>query len=168
MPLDQLAEAAARILACRGYVDPHDVGEWPDELAGELAAALAEVGSCRSCPVPLTADALADHWLARKEDQYERSLPIWMCDCGAAYKLVSEWSGHSEFYKLGDDALLGPLCTGAARPDGDEDCAHDSCGDILFGTGCSLGDLAGTIRKLSNGRMTTATLARPAAAGSLT
>lgn len=30
---------------------------------------------------------------------------------------------------------------------------HDSCGDILFGTGCSLGDLAGTIRELSTGRV---------------
>lgn len=59
------------------------MGEWPGELARELAA-LAELGCCRSFPVTLTADALADHWLAHKEDEYERSLPIWTCDCGAA------------------------------------------------------------------------------------
>jgi hypothetical protein len=118
------------------------VGEWPDELAGELAA-LAEQGCCPCCPgccppcpVTLTPDALADHWVAHKEDEYERSLPAWRCDCGAVYKMLSEWEGHiasySVFYHLGDDALAGPLCAGAARPDSDEDCVHDSCGDILF------------------------------------
>jgi hypothetical protein len=153
MPVGELIESAARVLCCRGYLDPHDVGEWPDELADELNA-LAELGCCPSCPVPLTPDALADHWLARKEDEYYRALPTWTCDCGAVYKLLADWGGHSEFYKLGDDAALGPLCAGAARPDSDEDCAHDSCGDILFGTGCSPGDLVGTIRKLANGRVT--------------
>jgi len=163
MPLDELAGAAARILACRGYVDPHDVGEWPNELAGELAA-LAELGCCPwcpgwcpSCPVTLTPDALADHWVADKEDEYERSLPAWRCDCGAVYKVLSEWEGHtasySVFYHLGDDALAGPLCAGAARPDSDEDCVHDSCGDILFGAGCSLGGLAGTSHINGYGRV---------------
>jgi hypothetical protein len=150
-PLEELIEAAARVLCCRGYLDPHDVGEWPDELAAELAA-LAALGCCPLCPATLTPDALASHWLASKEDEYGQSLPTWTCDCGAVYKMAS--GGDSEFYKLGDDALLGPLCAGAARPDSDEDCAHDSCGDILFGTGCSPGDLAGTIRKLSTGRVT--------------
>jgi hypothetical protein len=54
---------------------------------------------------------------------------------------------------VGDGALPGPLCAGAARPDTDEDCAHDSCGDILFGTGSSLGRRAGVIRKSLNGRV---------------
>jgi hypothetical protein len=152
MSLAELAEAAARVLCVQGYLDPHDVGEWPDELATELAE-LAAAGYCPPCPVTLTPDALAGHWVARKEDEYERSLPTWTCDCGTVYKLVSEWGGHQEFYQLGDDALPGPPCAGAARPDTHHDCVHDTCGDILFGTGASLGDLAGTIRTLSNGRV---------------
>jgi hypothetical protein len=153
MPAEEMVEAAARVLWSRGYVQRQDEGEWPAELVNELAE-LARLGCCRSCPAALTPDGLADHWVAGKEDNYDRSLPTWGCGCGAVYNLVSEWGGQSEFYGLGGDALLGALCAGADRPDSDEDCLHDSCGGILFGTGGSLGQLAGTIRKLITGRVT--------------
>jgi hypothetical protein len=40
---------------------------------------------------------------------------------------------HNALRNLDGDALPGPLCAGASRPDIDEDCVHDSCGDILRG-----------------------------------
>jgi hypothetical protein len=112
----ELAEAAARVLCLRGYGDPHDAGERPGGLAGELAE-LAGAGCCTSCPVTLTPDAVADHWLARKEDEHDRALPTWACDCGAVYKVVSEWGGNSDFYVGGRRRAAWPAVRGrgAAR-----------------------------------------------------
>jgi hypothetical protein len=110
-PPARLIAAAARVLCLRGWLDPDDACEWPAGLAAELTA-LARQGRCRSCPAPLTPDALADHWEARKQDEYERSLPAWSCDCGALYKLITEAGDGSQdqfWTTTGEDGLLGEL-----------------------------------------------------------
>jgi hypothetical protein len=45
--------------------------------------------------------------MARKQREYEQSLPVWSCDCGAAYKLLVQWGGQEQFYTITEDGLLG-------------------------------------------------------------
>ncbi len=146
-----LAEDAAIVLQWRGYLDP-DEDEIPAEVAAELAETARE-GTCRLCLVPvLTADALADHYLGRKQEEYERSLPVWACGCGAAYKKLATWGQNEDLYRAVDDSAHGPLCA-AAEPPGLADCPHPSCASILFGGGSLLGERAGEIRRNAGGQV---------------
>ncbi len=135
-------------LACRGYFDPDPDEEIPPDLAAELAVLIAGCKRCRIGP-----SALGEHWLNRKQQEHERSLPVWTCDCGAVYKPLAEWGGRQDFYHALDDCQHGPLCAGASRPPGTEDCPHSSCADILFGGGYLLGDHAGFIQVTSKGKV---------------
>jgi hypothetical protein len=150
--LSALAEDAANILEWRGYLGPDE-----DEIPAEVAAGLAEMareGTCRLCLAPvLTADALADHYLGRKQEEYERSLPVWTCGCGAAYKKVATWGSNEDLYQAVDGSVHGPLCA-EAEPPGLADCPHRSCASILFGGGSLLGDRAGEIRRNAKGQVT--------------
>ncbi len=141
-------EEAADVLAWRGYAEPGPDG-WPPQLLAELAALVAD-GPGYLCPAPLRPDDLADHWMAVKEDEYERSLPVWVCDCGAVYKVLAEYDGE-HFYAAGDDGPRGPLCEGITFPAGDADCPHDSCPEVLFDR--ALGDQAGVIRRNRKGEV---------------
>lgn len=147
-----LAEDAANVLQWRGHLDP-DGEEIPDEVAVELAE-IAREGTCRLCLAPaLTADALADHYLSRKQEEYERSLPAWTCGCGAAYKKLATWGANEDLYQAVDDSAHGPLCR-AAQPPGIADCPHGSCASILFGGGTLLGERAGQIRRNARDQVT--------------
>ena len=105
-------------LSCRGYLDP-DWENWQDiplDVVIELAPLAARCELCRIGP-----SALAEHWISCKQWQYqeehERSLPTWTCDCGHLYKVELAQSGTPcEFYEPCGDGLLGPLCAGAAQP----------------------------------------------------
>jgi hypothetical protein len=103
-PLGAVVEEAANCL-CVGhsYLDP-DAGQWPSWVLAQLAA-LWQEGPCDECPV-WGPHALADHFMGRKRREYERALPAWTCDCGAVFKLLG-WGGRREFYRLGDDGMLG-------------------------------------------------------------
>lgn len=59
-------------------------------------------GHCSGCRSP---DRLAYHWLELKRDEWERSIPVWRCDCGARYKVLPEWQTEV-FYVAGPDGLL--------------------------------------------------------------
>jgi len=147
-----LTEDAANILEWRGHLDL-DGEEIPDWVAAELADIAGE-GTCRLCLAPvLTADALADHYLGRKQEKYERSLSVWTCGCGAAYKKLASWGANEDLYRAVDDSAHGPLCR-AAEPPGIADCPHGSCASILFGGGTLLGEPAGEIRRNAKGQVT--------------
>ncbi len=143
-----LIDEAAGVLAWRGHAEPGP-GGWPPALLAELAE-LAADGPCNLCRIPLAPDALADHWIAAKEDEYERSLPVWVCDCGAVYKVLTEYDGE-HFYAAGDDGPRGPLCQGITFPAGAADCPHDSCPEVLFDR--ALGDQVGMIRRNRKGEV---------------
>jgi hypothetical protein len=98
-------EDAAHVLCVRdGYLDP-DAEEIPEEVFNELAE-LWRGGPCEICPGWGNPDALADHFLARKQREWEQSLPTWRCDCGAVYKPLDEF-GSRWFYTVVSDGTLG-------------------------------------------------------------
>ncbi len=103
--LADLIEAAAHVLCMRGYLDP-EAEEWPDDLVAELVEVWHK-GPCEVCPAWGGPHALADHFLSRKQREYEQSLPVWTCDCGAVYKELSEFFDQPGFWELCDDGLLG-------------------------------------------------------------
>jgi hypothetical protein len=126
-----LIEAAATYLCRRGHVDPDLDGYIPADVAAELAE-LAAAGRCPSCPgAGLAPDALADHWETAKTEEYERSLPVWACDCGVSYKLLREpaspSSGRVEFYHARRGGLLGDAAGFAA---------YDSKGRVKRSSAC--------------------------------
>jgi hypothetical protein len=146
MSPEELIEAAARVLACRGYVDPHDVGEWPDELAAELAE-LAARGECNDvCPGWPSPDNLADHWQDMKQEEWERSWPLWVCACGRLFKTITEF-GDRTFYTVIDDGYYGPPCPGAA-----DGCEHSYCASVLLDSQLP-GNRAGTVEYRRDGRV---------------
>ena len=95
----ELSEAAADVLAWRGYFDLDDI---PGDLVAELAE-IASTGRCDSCPGPMCPDNLADHWLNRKQQEWERTIPTWTYDCGQVYKVLP----GDEFYEAAEGGLLG-------------------------------------------------------------
>jgi hypothetical protein len=141
-------------LACRGYLDP-DWENWQDIPLGaviELASLAASCAQCRIGP-----SALAEHWINLKQWQYqeehERSLPTWTCDCGHLYKVELTRAGAPrEFYEPCGDGLLGPLCAAATQPDLGE-CPHGSCPDIAYDGNYLLGERAGVITTTSKGKV---------------
>jgi len=142
-----LIEDAANILAWRGWWEPGDEDSFvPDELVTELIEAAR--APCEVCSTPegvcSTPDEVADHFLARKQEEWERSWPAWACNCGHVYKLLNE-----EFFEVADNGFHGPFCAGMA---GEQDCPHPSCASILLG-GHLPGDRAGCIRRGSKNRV---------------
>jgi hypothetical protein len=100
----QLIEEAANRLCWRGYIESDDDDEIDQQTIEELTALVREGNLC--CATP---DCLADHWLARQQETYERSLPTWTCDCGTAYKLLPVSGGEEQFFGTADNGLLGDL-----------------------------------------------------------
>jgi hypothetical protein len=114
--LTTLVADALHFLAMRGSIDPWP-GEWPDGLVEELTA-LAAGGRCGAFdrPPALGGSALADHWEARRQREYERSVPTWECDCGRVYKVLAAWR-EDQLWEAADDGLIGKLA-GRVRRDG--------------------------------------------------
>lgn len=124
-----LIEDAATYLAMRGSIDP-DLDEWPDELLGQLAA-LAAAGHCDSptCQRRLTSSALADHWQWDRQAEWERSLPVWTCDCERGYKVIhaDHLAGGDQYWDALPDGLLGDQA-GAVRANSKGKVTHsDAC-----------------------------------------
>jgi hypothetical protein len=119
-PLGIVAEAAANYLAMRGWLDP-DAGEWPDGLLAELAG-IAQGNPCGdTCfTTPdgyLNPSVVADHFTQRRQEEWERSLPVWTCACGQDFKMLADQGlGPSEsFYEAAADGLLGDHAGGVRR-----------------------------------------------------
>jgi hypothetical protein len=99
-----LIDDTAWNLSCQD-LDP-ELEEWPDGMIAELAA-LITAGPCgqwRGWPGP---DILADHWRARRQDEWEQSIPVWECNCGASYKIIAEYGGAEYFHLPLPDGLVG-------------------------------------------------------------
>jgi hypothetical protein len=105
--LDIIEDAAWVLSAHHDYLDPDD-DEIPDDVFRELAE-LWRAGPCGICPGWGNPGALADHFLARKQEEWERSVPSWACDCGALYKRITEWQTQHFYKTTGDYGLLGDL-----------------------------------------------------------
>jgi hypothetical protein len=105
--LAEWLEDAAHVLTIRyDYLDP-DAEEYPPSVLAKLAE-LAEAGPCEDCPGWPNPDVLAQHFVTRKLQEWERSLPTWTCDCGAVYKPVTEW-GATRYWHARPDGLLGDV-----------------------------------------------------------
>lgn len=104
--LGAVMEDAANYLAMRGYLDP-DAEEWPNWVLADLAG-LYQAGPCQFCSEPLNGSDLADHFLARKQEQWERSVPAWTCDCGRKFKVIPSGPGE-EYYEARGDGLMGGI-----------------------------------------------------------
>ncbi len=129
-PGPDVLEEAVHGLCARGYLEPDDDGIDPG-LLGELAGIARSCGLCRTRPWEL-----ADHWLSVKQQEWERALPVWRCDCGTGFKTVAEW-GREAFYLVTDDGLLGNPAgwirlSPEGRVKGGSDCP--SCGLGFAGT----------------------------------
>ena len=114
-PLTDLIEAAADILCMRGWLDPDEV-EIPAEVIAQLAA-LASPCDSPGCSDPVTPDRLADHWITEQQKAWERSLPVWTCDCGTAFKTHASGMAYraQQFYLAAADGLLGDPAGGVRR-----------------------------------------------------
>jgi hypothetical protein len=98
----QLIEDAVKVLCGWEYVEPDDDDEADRGVIEELTDLAREGNLC--CATP---ECLADHWLARQQEAYERSLPIWTCDCEAVYKVLPARGGEEQFFRAEDDGMLG-------------------------------------------------------------
>lgn len=112
-----------------GCIDP-DLAEWPDELLGQLAT-LAVAGRCDPvlCPRRVTGSVLADHWMTRRQEEWERSLPVWTCDCGRGFKVVhaDHLAGGDLYHDALPDGLLGEQ-VGSVRSNSKGKVTHsDAC-----------------------------------------
>jgi len=58
---------------------------------------------------------VADHFMDRREADWERWLPAWACDCGRAFKVAPGWPGTT-FYEASPDGRAGSLA-GHVTPD---------------------------------------------------
>lgn len=110
--LAEWVEDAACVLTVRDdYLDP-DAEDYPADVLAELAE-LAKAGPCEICPRWPNPDALADHFITRKRNEWIRSLPIWTCYCGRPYKRITDW-GTTCYYPALADGLLGD-CAGKSH-----------------------------------------------------
>jgi hypothetical protein len=103
----ELIEDAAADLEMRGYLDPDE-----EEIPTEIVAVLLELylaGECNLCPGWPGPSNLAEHLIARWQIEYEQSLTVWPCACGARYKLLTEYDGPEQYYQVADDETLGGL-----------------------------------------------------------
>lgn len=147
-----LIEASANVLCWRGHLELDEDEDIPAGIEADLIEIAAE-GTCDHChSFRLTPHALADHFLGRKKDEYDRSLPAWACGCGAAYKVLPQWGDFEDLFQLIDDDMRGPVCA-ASQPPAPAACPHASCDEILFGGGGLVGDHVGQVRRNAKGQV---------------
>lgn len=108
--LGMVVEDAANFLAMRCYLDP-DADEYPAWVLAELAGIAREEPCgdpiCRTIPDGfLHPSAVADHFLARRQEDWERWVPVWACNCGRTFKVTRESPGTA-FYQAREDGLMG-------------------------------------------------------------
>jgi hypothetical protein len=118
-----LVDDAVWNLCLMGHLDleeDDEGGDWEERVRWELGML---AGHCFWCRSP---DRLAWHWLSLKQQEWERSVPVWECDCGATYKVLPEWRTEV-FCVTGEDGLLGDRA-GEVRRDGKGRVKHsDKC-----------------------------------------
>jgi hypothetical protein len=137
----ELIGDAATDLEMRGYLDPEE-----EEIPPHVVALLLELylaGACGLRPGWPSPATLADHALYRWQTEAEQGLPIWTCDCGAAYKLLAPWGNQEEFYQVGEDGCLGDPVGGIKRNSKGQVKHSDAC------PGCGRG-FAGVIADRAN------------------
>jgi hypothetical protein len=120
-----IIDDAATILEWHGYLDPE-----ADELDGEDIAELLDIyraGPCEHlCLWFDLPQAIADHWITRRQHEYERAAPVWECACGARYKCPAWWGNPEEFYDITADGLVGDRA-GAVKRNSKGKATHSDC-----------------------------------------
>ena len=92
-----IIEAALDYMCAKGWYDIDEDGDDPEVIADVERLYAADLQ-----PTPNTGSILADTgftlallWQAEQYARYQRSLPVWACDCGAAYKR-EPWAAQLE------------------------------------------------------------------------
>ncbi len=113
-PLGAAVQQAADFLAARSYLDP-DAVRYPDwEYPHWVLADLADLArekpcgpGCRAATGGLLHPSdMADHFQARRQQEWERWLPAWACACDRVFKVIRDFPG-ARFYDCRPDGLLG-------------------------------------------------------------
>jgi hypothetical protein len=121
-----ILEAAAGILSWNDWLDPE-----ADELAEEDLAELLDIyraGPCEHlCLWFDLPQAIADHWIARRQRQYELAAPVWECACGVRYKCPAWWGNAEEFYHITADGLVGDRAGAVKRNSKGKATHSDDC-----------------------------------------
>lgn len=126
----ELIEDAANILAWRGYWEPDDDdADVPASMVAELTEiAQTPCGVCTTedgmCRGP---DYIADHYQGRRQDEYERSIPVWTCTCGQPLKVIASQLGIESFFLVVDDGLVGEHVGDVKRDSQDRIKKLDEC-----------------------------------------
>ena len=106
-----IIEAALDYMCAKGWYDVDEDGDDP-----EVIADIERLYTPDLQPTPNTGSILADTgftlallWEAERYAEFQRSLPTWSCDCGAAYKR-EQWSArHEVIYTVTPDGLFDEL-----------------------------------------------------------
>jgi hypothetical protein len=72
----------------------------------------------------------------RRQEEWERWLPVWACACGMAFK-VNRVAPGVAFYEADADGLMGDLAgyvTADARGNVKDSCARPGCGRLFADT----------------------------------
>jgi hypothetical protein len=64
---------------------------------------------CSGSPIFDTGVTLALLWERDRRIEYEQALPVWRCDCGAAYKREEWGHGNQTVYSITADGLLDEI-----------------------------------------------------------
>ena len=103
--LDIIEDAASVLTAHYDYLDPE-----AEDIPGTVFYELAELwaaGPCDLCPGWGNPGALADHFMARKQEEWERfGIAPWWCDCDAIYKPLDEFGATTFYQTTGPDGRL--------------------------------------------------------------
>jgi hypothetical protein len=130
----ELVEYAAHILEWRGYVEDLDDDEWEGLLTELSLVALSAADHWCSDPSGYIThpDHIADHWVAIRQEAWERSLPTLACQCGRVFKVIGGVAGleGTQFYELEDgccgEYVGGVRCLAGGKIKGAGACA--GCG----------------------------------------
>lgn len=101
---EALIEDAANVLCWKGWWEPDADDIIPAEMVMELSATAAGCALCQVRP-----DGLADHYLDDKRVEWEQAQPVWVCDCGAGYKLIPAYGTANDVFRVGENGVLGDL-----------------------------------------------------------
>jgi len=113
---DVVVDIAINVLLGKGSIDPEYVD---DELIATLRRLYRENEICQT-KVVFTDDPWRNMHAARPgeylaaalhaawQQEWERSLPVWTCTCGSAFKVADHWPPRKHLHRIDDD-MLGDL-----------------------------------------------------------
>jgi hypothetical protein len=108
-PLGEVVAYAADHLAMRhSFMLAPDDDEWPFWIFAQLVT-MWQQGPCGRCISRKLWNwkELAHHFMGCKEEEYDRALPTWTCECGAPFKLMHTFGDAWEFCQPDEDGLSG-------------------------------------------------------------